>query len=758
MGPFGTCARRFLKQTIGRTAICLRAAPGRIIVVLTPMRAIITPTRLVIATAAAAALVALVYLAAFSGGGASDRDLVRVSGQGFTVVAGSKLTYAFIVENGSDEEALEGARYEVRFFGDSGSLIASRDGDLPLVLPKAKAAIAEESIDVGSEPVDMTVVITAGRMRRAAGLPALLPANITQSHTPGVDGGRADATASIWNPFAVELSDIYVASVYSDADGRIVGGGSTVVDRLAPGAQSETIALENGPGSTVRLQQGSRVSYPARPVFHPAPLGTVAELEAARAGGEALPEPGPPAVRWAPAEAPSFWETEDPAPFDTPSGGPASMVYVVEGDAEPRLLHETGRWLSELEWRPNGESLLVAARSKKIDPPPEARGPYYIQALEGLLELDARDGAVKAEWMQEVTHDLFRSPANDQVVLEASDGKLYLLEPDGRSLELTGLGDRLVFAGWSPKGDSILVFSYETIAHPHPVDGRFYVVPLSDGEAARVDPPLDHFQRETAAWSPEGSRFAFVAGAQFNDFEGWRAIGDVYVFDVGIGVTSRVTTDRGYGSRRPAWSEDGRWLSIRGDLINPASGLVADLAVPPVHAQGGVVSPDGRHFLVTEEPGLEAPANCPPGGLQNRTRVYDTLTDTERVLLDCEDGFFLVDWWDAAWIAGGRYVVLRTPNCYGCEPTTNRLTLLDIESGTLRPLETGEQWWVDAVASPDGRRLVTTGNALRILDAHGALLRTIAAPDGYVVRHAAWSPDGAKIAYVIVAESIFEGV
>jgi Tol biopolymer transport system component len=705
-------------------------------------------------------MVALVYLAAFSGGGASDRDLVRVSGQGFTVVAGSKLTYAFIVENGSDVEALEGARYEVRFFGDSGSLIASRDGDLPLVLPKAKAAIAEESIDVGSEPVDMAVVITAGRMRRAAGLPALLPANITQAHTPGIDGGRADATASIWNPYAVELSDIYVASVYSDADGAIVGGGSTAVELLAPGAQSETIALQNGPGSTVRLQDGSRVSYPARPVFYPAPLGTVAELEAARDAGEALPEPGPPSVRWVLADAPSFWETEDPAPFDTPSGGPASMVYVVEGDAEPRLLHETGRLLSGLEWRPDGQSLLVAARSKKIDPPPEARGPFYIQALRGLLELDARDGAVKAEWMQEVTHDLFPSSASDHLVIGASDREIYLLEPDGRSLKLAGLGDRLVFAGWSPEGDSMLVFGYETVTHPHPVDGRFYVVPLAGGEAARVEPPLDHFQRETAAWSPDGSRFAFVAGAQFNDFEGWRARGDVYVYDVATGVTSRLTSERGYGGTRPVWSADGSLVAMEGDLFDARAGERARFRRPPVYISGASISPDSRYFVASEIAYIDGPEGCREPGFRNRTHLYDAVSRSERVLLDCDAGYYDVPVWGASsqrqdgWMDNGRMIVLGAPNCLGSPCSTGMLSLVDVETGARRVLAENSQGGLIAAASPNGRELFVAREFARIVDAAGELLRGFDVPEGYQVQDAVWSPDGTKIAFVAVHSTL----
>jgi dipeptidyl aminopeptidase/acylaminoacyl peptidase len=440
------------------------------------------------------------------------------------------------------------------------------------------------------------------------------------------------------------------------------------------------------------------------------------------------------------------------------------MVYVVEGDAEPRLLHETGRRLSGLAWRPDGESLLVAARSKKIDPPPEARGPYYIQALRGLLELDAQDGTVQAEWMQEVTHDLFPSPADDRAVLQASDGKLYLLEPSGPSLKLEGLGDRLAFAGWSPKGDSMLVFSYETVTHPHPVDGRLYVVPLTDGEALGVEPPLDDFQRESASWAPDGSRFAFVAGAQFNDFEGWRARGDLYVYEVATGVTSRLTSERGYGGTRPVWSRDGALLTIDGDLIDVAGGLVASPAQPPMQPMGAAISPDGRYFVVAEDPYAGDPLPCPQDRLRNRTHVYDAQTGGTRIALDCDDGYHVVRTWDFAWsraerwLAGGRELVVHTTPIYCCHTSPTSLSILNVETGELRTLIERDEGNLDAEVSPDGARVLVRGGGPRVFAADGSLLRAFEVPEGYEVYDVAWSPDGTKFAYLVVPLSFFDGV
>ncbi len=728
------------------------------------MRTIGSRKTLVAATAVAGitAIAAVLLLTRPSDDG---RGLVTVVDQGFSVVAGSKLTYAFIAENKSTSRALEGARYEVRFFGEDGRLLADRDGALPAVLPGHRAAIAEESIEVAGTPGEMTVSIVDGRMRSADGLPLLRPAARTQSHGPPTAGGPADASANIWNPFATDLIDVYLAMVLFNTEGRILGGGARLVERLQPGYQTEQIVLENAPARTVVEQNGSRVSYPNRGVFYAAPRGqTVSELVAAHKAGESRPPPPPPAVRWAPARPPLYTGPEESSAYPTAGGIPASQVYVVDGDSEPRLLYETGRWVYSLNWRPGAIALSLEFRSKKVDPPPEMRGPYYIGALRGMLGLDTTNGARLWEAMSDANQTFVPSPVDDLILYEPSDREMYILNPDGTALKLEGIGDKVVFVDWSPKGDSILVFSYERVTNPTPVDGVFYVVPVADGPAQRLDPPADHFQRETAAWSPDGAKVAFVAGVRPGPFESWRAEGDLYVYDIAAKETQRLTSGRGYGSTRPAWSANGTRLTIEGDLIEVNSGVVVSFKQPPLYAAGRTLSPDGRYFIVNEVGYIDGPAGCPQDTLRNRTYVYDTTTEERRLLLDCDRGYYDVPSWDPAWQRGGGWVnasrslVLASPNCLGSPCSTGKLTLVDAETGSTRTLAERPQGGLRAAASPDGWKLLVTGDFIQVLDEHGDVLRTISVPWGYEVQDAAWSPDGSKVAYVIVPIGMFEGV
>ncbi|HXH21042.1 MAG TPA: hypothetical protein VNN10_03355 [Dehalococcoidia bacterium] len=709
--------------------------------------------------AAATAVAAAGYLIVTPGGGSSDRDLVNVADQGFSIVSGTKLTYAFVIENRSERQALEGARYEARFFGMDGGLITERSGEVPLVLPLAQVAVAEESIEVAARPSEMTVTIVGGEMRRAQDLPQLLSAGIRAARSPGLEGGKADATAELWNPYGAELADVYVASVYRDATGSIIGGSSKVVARFGPGAHLETVALENAPGASQVLQSGERIAFPARPTFYAAPTGSVAKLSAVYRSAQAQSLPPPPVVKWVPAEPPVYRGPEDPFPF-TAGRTPVSMVYVVDGDAEPRLIYETGRWLYTVDWH-SGDVLSFGLRSRKVDPPPEGRGPFYIPVLTGTLGLTT-GGEPVWEFTADSPDTLVPSPDDRQVALHHSGREIFLLRQDGHAFRLEGLGERVAFVGWAPGGGSILVFSYEQVVYPLPVDGVFYIVPVVEGPAIRLYPPATHFQRETASWSPDGSRIAFVAGAEKGPLDSWQSRGDLYVFELDQLVTRRLTSGPAYGSTRPRWSESGRYLTIEGDLIDVASGDIVRLREPPVGVTGGKISPSERYFVVSEDPFVEAPHGCPRDSLRNRTHLLEINTRRQRTLLDCGDGFFVVRTWDYTWgsserwLGGGRYLVVDTPNCYACEGYTIRLTHLDLETGVRRTILERSAGRLDGVASPDGRRLGTTGDALRIFDERGELLRTIALPEGYEVQNIAWSPDGSSLAYIVVPIGLFD--
>ena len=59
----------------------------------------------------------------------------------------------------------------------------------------------------------------------------------------------------------------------------------------------------------------------------------------------------------------------------------------------------------------------------------------------------------------------------------------------------------------------------------------------------------------------------------------------------------------------------------------------------------------------------------------------------------------------------------------------------------------GQEAGAEFAVSPDGNRVLITGNTLRMYDAKGWLLREIQPPEGASVLQAAWSKDGRSFAY-----------
>lgn len=691
------------------------------------------------AGAAAFALFALFVLTS-----PRNPDAVTVVNQGFSLVGGTHLTYAFLAENSDASLALDGAKYRVRFLDSAGTFLEERSGDMPLVLPSQTVAVAEEALQGLTEAASMTVTIEGGRLLPAEDLPGFHPIPMD-----GYSGGGTipltQLATTLYNPFPDSLQGVLVTPVFFASDGRILGGHTEVRAALPPGNTRTEMWLKYGP---------SEPDMSPRVTFYVAPAaGSLGELQAIqRADARATPEPGRP-VRWQPAQAPLFHGPEASQPFEEEYGDITSYIYRAEGDGPASLVHETSRWIRWLDWQDDGTALHVSVvTSAEGVSGPEAT---YLQ---GILTL-SMPSAQTTRTLISGTDPLFpdrTSPSGDRVAYQPSEHEVYVIEPDGSARRLEGLGETLEFVSWSPRGDAMLVFVYEPVAHRIQVDGRLYVVPVEGGVARPVDPPMEGLQGRYAAWSPGGTRIAFLADGEPRTYE-YGARGDLFVFDLRSGQARRLLVHDDEYMPDPVWTADGRYLLLAGDLVDASTGDLTRLTANASDAIGGSLSPDGRYYVVTEQP---SPGVCPGDELANRTLMRDLVTGDQRVLLDCDDGFYFTfaSASTLAWTNDGRSIVLLSSSRWGTHGHVWKVSLLDVETGELKTLaERPVEGRLSVFVSPDGERIATTGDAVRVFDGAGTLLATHDVPDGYEVRVAAWSPDGSTLAFAAVPAHAFLG-
>lgn len=225
-------------------------------------------------------------------------------------------------------------------------------------------------------------------------------------------------------------------------------------------------------------------------------------------------------------------------------GFPETDIYVVTADGiRLRRLTRDGRSMSPA-WSPDGRTIIFARRGEIEEP----------SSFEAYRRMSVTLWTMTDEGQQQ------------RPVFEPVEGRIDAP------------------AGWSPDGSRFL-FTREPVALPG-LGARIIrraAIYVIDADGSELTKLAD--QGTDPAWSPEGSRIAFVSDRDRNGELGYgdtvRYAHELYLMDADGSNQRRLTTTKDLNEARPAWSPDGSVIAYqRGEVVGNAEGTGVFLIRP----------------------------------------------------------------------------------------------------------------------------------------------------------------------------------
>lgn len=174
------------------------------------------------------------------------------------------------------------------------------------------------------------------------------------------------------------------------------------------------------------------------------------------------------------------------------------------------------------------------------------------------------------------------------------------LIPSGGSSEIAPFGDGRITIAWTSENPAC-AGPVQPIAFTSTRDdpaGDIYRTTVDGTVTGRLtsDPAAD----SQPAWSPDGTRIAFVSNRDGND--------EIYVMDSGGGHQTRLTSDPG-ADEEPDWSPDGTRIAFSSDREGAALGHPGEPQVFVMRADGSTPT-----RITAETPRARTPSWSPDGG------------------------------------------------------------------------------------------------------------------------------------------------
>ena len=224
----------------------------------------------------------------------------------------------------------------------------------------------------------------------------------------------------------------------------------------------------------------------------------------------------------------------------------ADAILADADGSKPIVIARSVKGLSHIAWSPDGR---FVAFSGSIDGGP---GSGWIAPSDGSAP-PATFTSIPGAW------DPTWSPDGRRLVIGADPGLLYVVDRDGRNLQLLTkghyqeVGQRGEIAEWSPDGTMILFTAFV-----HGDQNQVYLVGLDGARERQLS--METVTARDASWSPDGSKIAYMRA-------GTGTGPTVFITDI-TGMPLRSPPGQ-FGWYQPIWSPDGTKIVVTDDRPGP---------------------------------------------------------------------------------------------------------------------------------------------------------------------------------------------